>query len=221
MSSDLWERTKEILKQALRLAPEERQAYLDAACGADASLRSEVESLIASHEEAGTQFLDAAAPEVLQLATPRALASGTKLGPYKIIELLGIGGMGEVYRAKDTRLERTVAINLRTMIGNEAQDAIRVRMKQIIPEYAYTPAAPWAESSTSMMLASVGGERRLERLRLCKSTFQDLACFTRLKPQSTKVESCLSFSSAAAFWSDLVGCLLRSTCLSRDKLKTL
>src|ERR1039458_10212377 len=82
----------------------------------------------------------------------RALVSGTKLGPYKIIELLGIGGMGEVYRAKDTRLERTVAINLRTMIGNEAQDAIRVRMKQIIPEYAYTPAAPWAESSTSMML---------------------------------------------------------------------
>ena len=61
MSSERWERTKEILEQALRLAPEERQAYLDSACGTDADLRSEVESLIASHEEAGSQFLGAAA----------------------------------------------------------------------------------------------------------------------------------------------------------------
>jgi predicted ATPase/serine/threonine protein kinase len=112
MSSELWERTKEILEQALRLAPEERQAYLVAACGADADLRSEVESLIASHEEAGSQFLGAAAPEVLQLVPPRALTSRTKLGPYEIVELLGAGGMGEVYRAKDTRLERTVAIKI-------------------------------------------------------------------------------------------------------------
>jgi predicted ATPase len=112
MSSERWERTKEILEQALRLAPEERQAYLDSACGADADLRSEVESLIASHEEAGSQFLDAAAPEVLQLAPPRALTSGTKLGQYEIVELLGSGGFGEVYRARDTRLDRNVAIKI-------------------------------------------------------------------------------------------------------------
>jgi len=52
MSSGRWERTKEILEQALRLAPQERQAYLGAACGADADLRRELESLIASYEEA-------------------------------------------------------------------------------------------------------------------------------------------------------------------------
>ena len=69
----------------------------------------EVQSLIASHEEAGSQFLVEAAPQVLQLATPRV---GAKLGSYEIIELLGAGGMGEVYRAKDTRLERTVAIKI-------------------------------------------------------------------------------------------------------------
>ena len=125
MSSERWERTKEILEQALRLAPEERQAYLDSACGADADLRSEVESLIASHEEAGSQFLDAAAPEVLQLAPPRTLTSGTKLGQYEIVELLGAGGMGEVYRARDTRLDRSVAIKILPAAFSADRDRLR------------------------------------------------------------------------------------------------
>jgi predicted ATPase/serine/threonine protein kinase len=112
MSSEHWDRIKEILEQALRLAPAERQAYLDSACRTDVDLRSEVESLIASHGEAGSQFLAAAAADVLQMASPRALATGTKLGPYEIIELLGAGGMGEVYRARDVRLDRCVAIKI-------------------------------------------------------------------------------------------------------------
>jgi predicted ATPase/serine/threonine protein kinase len=109
--SGRWERTKEILEQALRLSSPERQAYLDAACGADADLRRELESLIASYEEAGSSFLAADASEVLQLTPPRAL-SGTKLGSYELIELLGAGGMGEVYRARDIRLDRIVAIKI-------------------------------------------------------------------------------------------------------------
>jgi serine/threonine protein kinase len=112
MTSQRWERTKEILEQTLRLAADERQAYLEAACGSDVDLRSEVVSLIASHEEAGSQFLRAAAPDVLRLAPPRTLHSGTKLGPYEIVELLGAGGMGEVYRARDARLDRMVAIKI-------------------------------------------------------------------------------------------------------------
>jgi predicted ATPase/serine/threonine protein kinase len=112
MSSERWERTKEILEQALRLASQQRPAYLDSACRGDADLRREVESLIASYEEAGSQFLGAAAPDVLQLAPPRGLTSGTKLGPYEIVGLLGAGGMGEVYRARDPRLERIVAIKV-------------------------------------------------------------------------------------------------------------
>jgi serine/threonine protein kinase len=112
MSSGRWERTKEILEQALRLAPQERQAYLGAACGADADLRCELESLIASYEEAGSSFLGADASEVLQLTPSRALSSGTKVGRYELIELLGAGGMGEVYRARDARLDRLVAIKI-------------------------------------------------------------------------------------------------------------
>ena len=57
MSSERWERIKEILEQALPQAPERRVAYLDLACGPDAQMRAEVESLIAHHEEAGSQFL--------------------------------------------------------------------------------------------------------------------------------------------------------------------
>ena len=57
MNFERWERTKDILEQALRLEPEKRQAYLDSSCRGDADLRGEVESLIKSHEEAGSQFL--------------------------------------------------------------------------------------------------------------------------------------------------------------------
>src|SRR6202020_784676 len=52
------------------------------------------------------------ASEILVLTPPRALSSGTKLGPYELIELLGAGGMGEVYRARDLRLNRIVAIKI-------------------------------------------------------------------------------------------------------------
>src|SRR6202049_76893 len=124
MSSERWERTKEILEQALCLAPEERQGYLESACGVDADLRMEVESLIAAHEEAGSQFLGAAAPEVLQLAPSRALTAGTKLGPYEIIAPLGAVGMGEVYRARDTHLGRTVAIKILPTAFSADQDRL-------------------------------------------------------------------------------------------------
>jgi predicted ATPase/tRNA A-37 threonylcarbamoyl transferase component Bud32 len=112
MSSERWERTKEILEQALQLESEKRRDYLDSECRADLDMRREVESLIASHDQAGSQFLRAAAPEVLQLTPSRALTSGARLGPYQILSPLGAGGMGEVYRALDTRLGRNVALKV-------------------------------------------------------------------------------------------------------------
>ena len=55
MSTERWERTKQILEEALRIAPEQQPAYLDLVCGSDSELRAEVESLIASYTEAGSE----------------------------------------------------------------------------------------------------------------------------------------------------------------------
>jgi serine/threonine-protein kinase len=112
------ERLAEILKvyeAALERQGAERAAYLDTACGADAALRSEVESLLAEPSGGSRPLLDTppwAAPP---------LDAGQKLGPYEVLGLLGTGGMGAVYRARDTRLNRTVAIKV--LSGVNALDA--------------------------------------------------------------------------------------------------
>jgi non-specific serine/threonine protein kinase/serine/threonine-protein kinase len=116
MNTLRWERTKQILEEALHLAPERRPPYLASACGEDGGLRAEVESLIASYEAADSQFLATAAPEVLKITSSadRSEAPSLKvIGHYRLEEEIGRGGMGQVWRAEQTEpVRRQVALKL-------------------------------------------------------------------------------------------------------------
>ena len=119
MTPERWQEVKKVLAAALERPPSERKAYLDQAC-AEPALRREVESLIAVHEQAQTTFV------VQPAAQLEELAIGSRLGPYEIVARIGAGGMGVVYRARDGRLERDVAIKVLSL-GLLADDAARKR----------------------------------------------------------------------------------------------
>ena len=112
-----WPHVKTLFDGALNLPPGRRAAFLHEACGGDRELRSEVESLLAAHAEAGS-FAEGDAVEALAVdpafagSLRPALSPGDDLGTYRISGPLDAGGMGEVYRAFDTRLDREVAVKV-------------------------------------------------------------------------------------------------------------
>ena len=113
MNSERWQRVKQLLEQAIALDRDERSSFLDRNCDGDAELRREVDSLISSHEQAGTGFLKTPAVD-LKAAVPSQPRSGRRIGVYQIVEEIGHGGMGEVYRAvrADGQYTKEVAVKL-------------------------------------------------------------------------------------------------------------
>jgi hypothetical protein len=117
VTPDQFRRAQEVFASAIKRSAESRAGYLDGACGDDAELRREVESLLASHDSASEGFLEKPAIEGMESITPptsarKPLSKGAKLGSFEILGPLGAGGMGEVYRARDPRLGRDVAIKV-------------------------------------------------------------------------------------------------------------
>src|SRR5215831_12755270 len=113
-TSDRWRQIDELVQAALGRDAREREVFLATACGDDADLRHEVESLLARATRAKA-FLDQRARDAMLheiAADSVALITGRRLGSYEIVELLGVGGMGEVYRARDTKFGRDVAIKV-------------------------------------------------------------------------------------------------------------
>ena len=117
MTSDRWEHIFTLFDAALARPEAERAAFLTDQCGEDAHLRQEVESLLAAHGDAegflsgrparaGAANVDQSGP------APPSLTRGMRLGVFDIESFVGAGGMGEVYRARDTRLDRHVAIKV-------------------------------------------------------------------------------------------------------------
>ncbi len=124
-----WDRVKATFLAAIEEAPASWPSFLDHACAGDQALRAEVEALLASDRAAGS-FGDRPAAELLGLAgcgneiadgaIEPALPPGTRLGGFEVVSLIGTGGMGRVYLARDPRLDRQVAIKT---VGRDASDA--------------------------------------------------------------------------------------------------
>src|SRR5215469_958505 len=117
MTPERWKLVGKLFNSALEREASQRGAFLLEACGGDEELRREVESLLAQ-EKPANRFLESSDAEAAVKEAAKGHGDGAEkligkqLGSYQILALIGAGGMGEVYRARDTRLNRTVAIKV-------------------------------------------------------------------------------------------------------------
>src|SRR5215469_9798802 len=126
MTRERWHRIEELFHAAQEREPSSRDAFLTEACGEDQELKREVQALLKRDRESQNAILDQTATELLTETNTVQLAAGANLGQYRIVEQVGAGGMGTVYKAIDTKLGRQVALKLlRPEALNDAASAAR------------------------------------------------------------------------------------------------
>lgn len=114
MNPERWQQVKQLLDEVIALDGSERRPYLDRQCAADSELRSEVESLLSSHDRAGAGFLNTPVINVDKETPLKPVRTGRRIGVYQIFEEIGRGGMGEIYRAvrADGQYTKEVAVKM-------------------------------------------------------------------------------------------------------------
>src|SRR5450759_4815298 len=174
MANDRWKQIEQIYHAALERQENQRALFLQEACAGDEQLRREVESLLAQ-DGSGNRLLERPALEVVakMLNQDRAESLiGRKLGSYEIQSLLGAGGMGEVYKARDTRLRRDVAIKVIPVpFARDRERIVRFRREaQLLaslnhPNIAAIYGLEDADGATCLVMELVPGETLSERIR--------------------------------------------------------
>jgi Tol biopolymer transport system component len=128
MTPKRFQQISQIYRAALEQQPDQRQAFLEQSCGKDGDLRQEVESLLSGGKSAEASLLSKAMSEAAKMLSSDSShsLSGKSLEHYQVLSLLGTGGMGEVYLARDTKLGREVAIKLLPPTLSSERDRLRL-----------------------------------------------------------------------------------------------
>ena len=167
-TSERFEQIQKLFHTVLNLPEEKRQEFLDAACEGDQVLRREIESLLAEDARTAGMLRNGSEAE----AQSAGLGPGARLGPYEICEMMGAGGMGEVYRARDTKLRREVALKvLPSCFANDAGRIARLQHEARLLaslNHPHIAAIYGLEESTgvvALVMELVEGPTLAERIR--------------------------------------------------------
>ena len=213
MSPENWQQVKSLLDACLDRPDSERLAYLDSACP-DPEMRSEVVSLLEAHENS-TAFLEDAPPldHKAAVAFQPNIMAGQRVGPYYLIEELGRGGMGTVYRAVRADYEFVLVVALKIVSRGMDTEMVLRRFRnerQILASLEHPYIARLLDGGTTetglpyFVMEYVEGFRSCSIAMRTNSTSRtgsccSARCATR-SPTRTATSSCTGTSSPAIFW---------------------